>query len=166
MDCRAVLEEVNNYLDRQVGGSVAAQIELHLSCCPNCKIVYDTVAKTVRLYCTQRLEVPEAVRQRVHKRLKQLANKSRAGVSLEAEAEEGFSILKRNIDQPLAPHQAVESYCQARQLSPELRERITQRAYELFLERGETPGHELEDWVRAESEVLAACRRPEGPQED
>jgi len=32
---------------------------------------------------------------------------------------------------------------------------IRQRAYELYQERGCTPGHENEDWLQAESEVLA-----------
>jgi len=37
----------------------------------------------------------------------------------------------------------------------DLESRIRQRAYELYLERGNAPGHENEDWLRAESEVLA-----------
>jgi hypothetical protein len=32
-------------------------------------------------------------------------------------------------------------------------EEIRLRAYELYLERGETPGHESEDWLIAEREV-------------
>jgi hypothetical protein len=32
---------------------------------------------------------------------------------------------------------------------------IRERAYELYLERGSTPGQENEDWLRAEREVLA-----------
>ena len=37
----------------------------------------------------------------------------------------------------------------------ELEARIRQRAYELYIERGSTPGFENEDWLRAEREVLA-----------
>jgi hypothetical protein len=33
--------------------------------------------------------------------------------------------------------------------------KIRQRAYELYIERGNTPGHENEDWFRAEREILA-----------
>lgn len=33
------------------------------------------------------------------------------------------------------------------------REEIALRAYEIYLERGGTPGHELEDWIRAEREL-------------
>ncbi len=32
-------------------------------------------------------------------------------------------------------------------------EEIARRAYELYLDRGQTPGHELEDWLKAESEL-------------
>ena len=30
---------------------------------------------------------------------------------------------------------------------------VQQRAYELFVARGKKPGHELEDWLRAETEI-------------
>jgi len=32
-------------------------------------------------------------------------------------------------------------------------ENIRCRAYELYLERGEQPGRELDDWLKAESEL-------------
>jgi len=38
--------------------------------------------------------------------------------------------------------------------TPELLERIRIRAYELFEERGRHEGHEVEDWLQAEAEVL------------
>jgi hypothetical protein len=40
-----------------------------------------------------------------------------------------------------------------------LDEAIRQRAYELYKERGSTPGHENEDWFRAEQEVKARQER-------
>ncbi|HSY65403.1 MAG TPA: DUF2934 domain-containing protein [Terriglobales bacterium] len=36
----------------------------------------------------------------------------------------------------------------------ELEVKIRERAYELYIERGSTPGFENEDWLRAEREVL------------
>jgi hypothetical protein len=38
--------------------------------------------------------------------------------------------------------------------TPELLEQIRARAYELFELRGRDEGHELEDWLQAEAEVL------------
>jgi hypothetical protein len=42
---------------------------------------------------------------------------------------------------------------------PATQDRIETRAYELFLARGCEDGHDLEDWLRAESELVAS-----GPQ--
>jgi hypothetical protein len=39
--------------------------------------------------------------------------------------------------------------------SPDLEVKIRERAYQLYVERGSTPGHENEDWLRAEREILA-----------
>jgi Protein of unknown function (DUF2934) len=44
-------------------------------------------------------------------------------------------------------------------LDAEHRERIERRAYQLYEQRGREPGHEMEDWLRAEQEVLGASRR-------
>ena len=33
-------------------------------------------------------------------------------------------------------------------------EDIARRAYQIYLERGGAPGHELEDWTRAERELV------------
>lgn len=40
-----------------------------------------------------------------------------------------------------------------------LEEKIRQRAYELFLERGGEDGYAEEDWIRAEAEVLGHSGR-------
>ena len=39
------------------------------------------------------------------------------------------------------------------------RDTIALRAYELFQERGRTPGRELDDWLRAEREMQEASRQ-------
>lgn len=43
---------------------------------------------------------------------------------------------------------------------PPTREEIALRAYEIFLERGGAPGNELEDWTRAERELLEISTSP------
>ena len=40
----------------------------------------------------------------------------------------------------------------------EIQDRIAKRAYERFLERGSSPGFELEDWLAAEAELIANSR--------
>jgi hypothetical protein len=42
-----------------------------------------------------------------------------------------------------------------------LQQKIQQRAYNLFLERGGQPGHEMEDWANAEKEIIAQKAAPE-----
>jgi hypothetical protein len=46
----------------------------------------------------------------------------------------------------------------AKKLSPQ--QKIAQRAYEIYLERNGAPGNPLEDWVRAERELLVKSRKP------
>ena len=38
-------------------------------------------------------------------------------------------------------------------------EQIAQRAYELYEARGREDGHDLEDWLRAESEITGRAAR-------
>jgi hypothetical protein len=38
---------------------------------------------------------------------------------------------------------------------PDLHERIALRAYEIFDSRGRTHGHDWDDWLRAEQEILS-----------
>jgi hypothetical protein len=52
----------------------------------------------------------------------------------------------------LAPGKAREAPVEALPLE----ERIRLRAYELYVERGNQSGSELDDWLQAEDEVLQA----------
>ena len=42
-------------------------------------------------------------------------------------------------------------------------EEIAQRAYELYLQRGSAPGHETDDWLQAEAELIEARRNTGAP---
>ena len=44
--------------------------------------------------------------------------------------------------------------------SEELKDKIRQRAYQLYEERLWEDGHELEDWLRAEEEIMEQEARP------
>jgi len=44
------------------------------------------------------------------------------------------------------------------QATEDLKERIRQRAYELYEAREKQDGHELDDWLLAESEVMEEIR--------
>ena len=50
--------------------------------------------------------------------------------------------------------------------TPPTQEEIALRAYHIYLERSGAPGNELEDWIRAERELLeqtGMARRTEAP---
>jgi len=51
-----------------------------------------------------------------------------------------------------APARATESPRE----SNSLEDQIQQRAYELYVERGNQSGSELDDWLQAEEEILQA----------
>ena len=38
-------------------------------------------------------------------------------------------------------------------------EQIAQRAYEIYLERGATPGDPMQDWLRAEADLSAPAKK-------
>ena len=49
----------------------------------------------------------------------------------------------------VAPNSSPRPY-ESYELTDEIRDRIAQKAYELFELRGREPGHEEEDWLKAE----------------
>lgn len=58
---------------------------------------------------------------------------------------------KNQAEQPVVRH--LFSRRQASIAHEPAREEIERRAYEIFLARGATDGHALEDWVQAEREL-------------
>ena len=66
MSCQRVLQELSNYIDNEVDGSLREQIESHLKSCRRCSVVLDTTRKTVRIYSEEGvLEVPDGFNQRL-----------------------------------------------------------------------------------------------------
>ena len=47
----------------------------------------------------------------------------------------------------------LKTITQTTESTSELQEQIRRRAYELYEQRGRDDGHELDDWLQAESEV-------------
>jgi anti-sigma factor RsiW len=53
-DCSQVLSELNDYIDGELSPELCLALEEHLDHCENCKIVLDTLHKTV--YLVQHLD--------------------------------------------------------------------------------------------------------------
>ena len=70
-DCRHLLESLSDYVDGVLGASLCAELDRHLAECENCRIVVDTLRKTVYLYHATSTPdpVPDDVKERLYKRL-------------------------------------------------------------------------------------------------
>ena len=67
-ECGRVLTQLNDYIDQKLSPEQCAQLEAHLAECENCRVVFDTLNKT--LYLVHKLrekppELPEAVEYRL-----------------------------------------------------------------------------------------------------
>ena len=70
-DCRDLLNSLSEYGDGSLQEEFCVEIERHMSACEDCRIVIDTLQKTVELYQTtsEPSTMPADVRQRLFHRL-------------------------------------------------------------------------------------------------
>lgn len=69
-DCRHLLGDLSLYLDGEASAAVCAEIEQHLQDCENCRVMVDTLQKTVYLYRhLERPSLPDHLRQQLFKKL-------------------------------------------------------------------------------------------------
>ncbi len=65
-DCKRMLGELSDYIDNELADELCEQLEVHLKDCPNCRIMLDSLTKTVRIYCEDKEErLPEALSQKL-----------------------------------------------------------------------------------------------------
>lgn len=69
--CRYLLNSLSEYIDGSLEDSLCKEIERHLAGCENCRVVVDTLRKTVSLYRedVSQNDTPEEIRHRLFKRL-------------------------------------------------------------------------------------------------
>lgn len=69
--CSELLEQITDYVDGELSASLCAELEAHLAECPNCRVMVDTVRKTITLYHAQATKVlPSDVEERLYRVLK------------------------------------------------------------------------------------------------
>lgn len=72
-DCQHLLGSLSDYVDGTLGEQLCKEIERHIAECENCRIVINTLEKTVYLYHTSAAleppRVPQDVKERLYKRL-------------------------------------------------------------------------------------------------
>jgi anti-sigma factor RsiW len=70
-ECRHLLGSLSDYVDGELDDALCREIEAHMEGCENCRVVVNTLAKTVELYATvPQADLPDEVRERLFKRLK------------------------------------------------------------------------------------------------
>jgi anti-sigma factor RsiW len=69
-NCRRLLGSLSDYVDGELEQTLCQDIENHMVDCENCRVVVDTLRKTVLLYHVLPSEpLPEPIEQRLFKRL-------------------------------------------------------------------------------------------------
>lgn len=69
--CRDYLKQISDYVDGELSSDICASLEAHLQECENCRIVVNTLRKTIDLYhdISENDELPQKVRSRLFARL-------------------------------------------------------------------------------------------------
>jgi anti-sigma factor RsiW len=69
--CRELLASLSDYVSGELQQELCAEIERHMEGCENCRIVVDTLKKTIFLYheTAGQAATPEPVRRRLFHRL-------------------------------------------------------------------------------------------------
>ncbi len=69
--CRQLLSTLGDYVDGELSAELCAEIERHMQDCQRCRIVVDTMKKTIELYqeTGEETHMPKAVRERLYTRL-------------------------------------------------------------------------------------------------
>ena len=69
-ECRDLLKNLSDYVDGDLDETLCIEIEHHMAECDNCRVVVDTLRKTVLLYRALPPEpMPEEVEARLFRRL-------------------------------------------------------------------------------------------------
>jgi anti-sigma factor RsiW len=69
--CRELLDQLSEYVDGELEAALCIELEAHLAHCTNCRVMVDTLRKTITLYHAQvSAELPAEVEDRLYKVLK------------------------------------------------------------------------------------------------
>lgn len=66
-NCKSLLNSLSSYIDGELEAKLCTELEHHLADCDKCRIVVDSLRKTVSLYHDHdaEIELPEDIRQRL-----------------------------------------------------------------------------------------------------
>jgi len=82
LTCKQFLQELNEFLDESLDPAARAELQRHVSECPNCWVVYNTTEKTLKVFKGMEPQpVPEPIRARLMDALERKC-KSKGGGSV------------------------------------------------------------------------------------
>ena len=67
VSCEHVLNNLSDFIDDDINGSLRAEIEAHLKKCRRCSVLHDSLRKVLIIACDERtFEVPAGYSDRLH----------------------------------------------------------------------------------------------------
>jgi predicted anti-sigma-YlaC factor YlaD len=70
VNCKTMVAELENYLDKELDSALRASLEEHLLKCKKCRLIVDTTKKTIDIYCNaEPAPLPQDTRSRLHEAL-------------------------------------------------------------------------------------------------
>jgi anti-sigma factor RsiW len=69
-NCHDILSQISDYVEGGASAELCAELQRHLAGCDNCRIVVDTLGKTITLYHSlPSPDLPDAAQERLWRRL-------------------------------------------------------------------------------------------------
>ncbi len=71
LSCQDLLGNLSNFIDGELTDDLCQELQRHMSGCENCRVVFDTMTRTIYLYHAgaQQTGLPEGVRGRLFETL-------------------------------------------------------------------------------------------------
>ncbi|MEI6291452.1 MAG: zf-HC2 domain-containing protein [Chloroflexota bacterium] len=71
-NCKALLGNLSSFIDGELDDNLCQELQKHMQGCENCRVVYDTLTRTIYLYQANEREheLPDDVRGRLFSSLK------------------------------------------------------------------------------------------------
>lgn len=72
LSCKQLLASISDYVEGDIGPELCQEIERHIAGCEHCRVVVDTLNKTITLYhaSAHESEIPNEARDRLYQVLK------------------------------------------------------------------------------------------------
>ncbi|MEI7850027.1 MAG: anti-sigma factor [Chloroflexota bacterium] len=66
-ECKTLLGNLSDFIDGELDDEMCQELQRHMAGCENCRVVFDTMTRTIYLYqvCEAETKLPEDVRGRL-----------------------------------------------------------------------------------------------------